>query len=158
MSNEIPRLINSEQFKHLLTPAIYDMSHKIQNSSLEAQNSSGMKYLNIENEALEHIGLLVLNVFNSILLANYIFPTPEAECSIAMSSSNTQNSITESPTVSSISSMTSADKFMSDNNNNNLQKKSIKVDPILDLTEAEIRVRRVMPLAYIGKKNHLFLV
>ena len=151
MSNEIPRLINSEQFKHLLTPAIYDMSHKIQNSSLEAQNSSGMRYLNIENEALEHIGLLVLNVFNSILLANYNFPTPEAECSIAMSS-NSSNPLTESPTISSMSSMTSSDKFISDSNNN-FQKKSIKVDPILDLTEAEIRVRRVMPLAYIGNIN-----
>ena len=157
-SSQVSSLINSEQFKHLLTPAIYDLSHKIQNTSLieepqQQQNGGGYKrFLKIENEALEYIGSLILNIFNSILVANFNnIPTPESTCSIAMSCSSTATSLgSESPANTNNTTLTNgSNNNASDSNNNNVN--SIKVEPILDLTEAEMRVRRSLPDEYIGK-------
>ncbi len=160
MSISSPSLINSEQFKHLLTPAINHLSHKIQNTSFEQLThlpTSNKRYLNIENEALEYIGSLVLNVFNSILVGNYNFPTPESTCSIAMSCS-TNSSVLTDPLVLNSSALNGigsgnirVNNNGSDNNNNiSVPISVLKIDPICDLTEAEMRVRRSMPHSYIG--------
>lgn len=112
--------INSEQFRHLLTPAIVELSQKIQTSTVDPQQGDVHQYLKIENEALEHIGFLVLNVFNSILEVNYNVPTPEIASSILNTSKDT----------SSVGSTLNS--------------------TILDLAEAENRCRLTMPHVYIN--------
>lgn len=151
MSSTLPSLVNNKQFKHMLTPGINELSHKIQLQQQQTSSTLNTKrYLSIENEALEHISSLVLNVFNSILLANYDMPTPESTCSFAMST----RSISESEQPQMTKSNVLPERSNSSDNNNNsvcLPVNSVKVDPILDLNEAEMRVRRAIPLAYTGK-------
>lgn len=113
--------INSEQFRHLLTPAIVELSQKIQtNTNAEPQHADIRQYLKIENEALEHIGFLVLTVFDNILEVNYNVPTPEIASSILSTSNKDTTSV--GSTLSST---------------------------ILDLAEAENRCRLTMPHVYI---------
>ncbi len=152
MSTSSLSLINTEQFKHLLTPAINHLSHKIQNTSFELAHlpTTNKRYLNIENEALEYIGSLILNVFNSILVGNYNFLTPESTCSIAMSCSNNAS---DSPTFeASIPSQVGSITKICNNSSEITCKPCVppKIDPISDLAEAEMRVRHNMPHSYIG--------
>ena len=109
-------------------------------------------YLNIENEALEHISSLILNVFNSILLAKCNAPTPEATCSLAMSSTS-DLSISEFSSCSTINTLVS-EKGANDGNNGvslSMSSKSVRVSAIHNLEEAEDRVRIAMPPVYIGE-------
>ena len=143
-STQTPAQINSGQFKHLLTTAIVELSQKMQTDLLDEKQ----QYIGIENEALEHIGVLILDVFNSILHANYNVSTPEIACSMAMSSAL---STIKSDTASLTGSMYSPGSSDTHLTSTNMSIMSSRVEPIRDLADAEDRCRLTMPHHFIGK-------
>ena len=114
-------------YEYMLVTAISQMSTDIQQRDLNNCN----KILGIDNKALMHIDALVMSLFNSILFAKSKYSSdmnsPEAVCSKAMSASNYDHL-----------NVYSSDKPIS----------APKVEPILSLSEAEFRVRQVMPFNY----------
>ena len=114
--------LNDKKYRHLLTPAICELSTSIQNLNNKATNGSQI-ILNIENDALEHIEQLILKVFNSILLSSPV------NCIM-----NVTQEVVSSMTATS--SSTNTNEVMSTNS------------AILDLVDAEFRVRQTLPRMY----------
>jgi hypothetical protein len=160
MASSLPNLINSERYKYLLTPAIWELSNKIQNSTCEQQKAGGVGnivILNTENEALEHIEFLILNLFNTILLASSAnlkvsIASPETACSLAMSVLSSQqqhNELEQEKQQQNLDvSLPSSSSFVTSTATTNTQITSNKfrIDPISDLKEADYRVRQVIPI------------
>ena len=92
------KVLNNSSNKHLLSQGINILSINVQKEAFSSENSnsptgkqnSELVYLKIENEALEHIEHLVLQVFDSIILASSSLNdnSPEQTCAMIMSNSS----------------------------------------------------------------------
>lgn len=130
--------INAKKYKHLLKHAISVLSTKSQiNGGPIISGTGNFVVLSIDNEALEYIEKLILDLFNSILLASsdYYDTSPESDLSRIMS--NTEATSQQQITQANASVL-----------NSSLVHSNLILSPILDLEEAKCRIIQVLPRAY----------
>jgi hypothetical protein len=121
-------IINSKCYKNLLTPAINELSIKIQHSNGQSAVNGNFIILNIENEALELIEQIILNLFNSILLVSCddLNQSPESDAMRSLGKNSTNNK-----------------------NENEIEVNSLLENkPIRTIAELEARIKQILPRSY----------
>jgi hypothetical protein len=132
--NSPPLLINTSENKHLLIKAISDLSTRIQQNRVQLDESvdkGNYIILKLENDALDHIETIILDVFNSILIA-----APDL-----IDQNGPETDLTNSFITNNNTNKNNSNCAVNSNNYLNLT-------PIATIAEAELKTRQVLPRNY----------
>jgi hypothetical protein len=167
----LPSIINSSRYKHKLKPAIVSLaeivsldviskekeqsfSEKASNFQNNSNSNEKPKFLRIEDDAIDHFEQIILDIFNLILLA----PLPCTECKPLDISRSTEFNNESIPSIMSLSGINSPSsvsltsnkivKTITTNfrsNSSHSAKDPLLPNAILNLGDAEFRVREILP-------------